>query len=168
MVVTRYLPVIAFIFFTALMARALYLNPNHVPSNLIDKQVPKFNLQDMQGNAIDEKIFKQGKYLAVFWATWCSSCLSEHSALNMISEQNKDIKLIGFNYKDSISSSSRFLKMAGSPYQYNLIDESGASSLKWGIRGTPESFLIVDGIIKCRHSGPMTIEIFENLKSSFS
>lgn len=159
--ITRYLPVIAFVFFAALMARSLFLNPHHVPSNLVGKAVPNFNLPDMHGNTHNQAVLKKGKSLVVFWASWCHSCLEEHAVLQSLAEQNQDINFIGFNYKDSIVNAGNFLAKVGSPYKYNLIDATGRSSLKWGIRGTPEIFLVENGVVKHKHSGPIDFDIWE-------
>ena len=50
-----------------------------------------------------EEIFNNNKfYLLNIWASWCKPCRDEHPFLMKLSE-NKNIKIIGLNYKDSIT-----------------------------------------------------------------
>ena len=56
--------------------------------------------------------------------------------------RNKDVKLIGLNYKDNISNAKNFIDELGNPYSQILIDNQGALSVEWGAYGVPETFII--------------------------
>ena len=63
--------------------------------------------------------------------------------------KNKNIELIGINYKDTkIKNAKNFLSEFGNPYKKIIFDRKGIIAIEWGAYGVPESFLIKDGIIK--------------------
>ena len=55
---------------------------------------------------------------------------------------NKEVKLIGLNYKDNISNAKKFIDELGNPYSQILIDTQGTLSVEWGAYGVPETFVI--------------------------
>ena len=80
----RYLiPLFAFIVLAAFLLVGLTLNPRQVPSPLIDKPAPIFQLNHLHE---PEKILSStdnlGKvWLLNVWASWCVSCRDEHPLL---------------------------------------------------------------------------------------
>jgi cytochrome c biogenesis protein CcmG/thiol:disulfide interchange protein DsbE len=56
--------------------------------------------------------------------------------------RNKEVKLIGLNYKDNISNAKKFIDELGNPYSQILIDSQGTLSVEWGAYGVPETFVI--------------------------
>ena len=50
----------------------------------------------------------------------------------------------------------------------NAFDPDGKAALDWGVYGAPETFLIDrDGIIRAKHVGPISPEIFATKFASF-
>ena len=91
----------AFAALVALLAVGLGLNPRDVPSPLVGKLAPAFNLPVL---ATPEKTFgpqdMQGKvWLFNVWASWCVSCRAEHPILVEFSRKT-DVPVIGLNYKE--------------------------------------------------------------------
>ena len=75
------------------------------------------------------------------WASWCVPCRDEHDFLIKLSNQ-KNVKIIGINYKDKNENAKNFLKELKSPYEVVLVDEDGTIAIEWGAYGVPESFLL--------------------------
>jgi len=93
------------------------------------------------------------------WASWCITCLVEHPFLKSIT-QSKDVKLIGINYKDQSFNAEKYLLENGDPYIFSIYDLSGEFSLKLGVTGAPETFLLIDGVIVSHRIGEVNMEIW--------
>ena len=86
--------------------------------------------------------FRNNKYTLInFWASWCAPCRVEHPYLTTLSK-NKDIKILGINFKDKKTNALKFLEELGNPYDYLAKDNNGKQSVNFGIYGIPESILI--------------------------
>ena len=57
-------------------------------------------------------------------------------------KNQKNIEIIGLNYKDDFNNAKNFLNELGSPYKLILLDKDGTIAIEWGAYGVPESFLI--------------------------
>ena len=77
-------------------------------------------------------------------ASWCVPCKDEHAFLMNLSKQ-KNIKIIGINYKDKNKNAINFLKELSSPYQTVLLDMDGTLAIEWG---APHSIASVPSISK--------------------
>ena len=76
--------------------------------------------------------------------------------------KNKDIEIVGLNYKDDIKNAKLFLKELNNPYKIILSDDDGIIAIEWGAYGVPESFLIYDNKIIKKIIGPINnIRILE-------
>ena len=51
------------------------------------------------------------------WASWCVPCREEHKYLMELSKE-KNIQLIGLNYKDKYENAKNFLDELNNPYNY--------------------------------------------------
>ena len=68
-------------------------------------------------------------------------CRTEHEFLINLSE-NKDVILVGLNYKDKTENAKSFLNELGNPYEKVLIDDKGLISIELGAFGVPETYII--------------------------
>ena len=73
------------------------------------------------------------------WASWCVPCRDEHPFLMNLSDE-KNIKIIGLNYKDNNENAKNFLSILNNPYDTILLDLDGTIAIEWGAYGVPESF----------------------------
>ena len=157
-------PFILFASVIFLLGRGLLLHPNEIPSPLIGKPAPSFNLPslfDPEKNISSHHFLGQVTLFHV-WATWCSACLEEHSTLLQLARQ-EHILLYGLDYKDNAEEAKTWLKQQGNPYQFVISDTLGNIGMDWGVYGTPESFIIHKrGIIRYKQIGPITPEIWLN------
>jgi len=154
----RFLPLIIFAVMVVFLAIGLKLNPRDIPSPLIDRAVPQFTLpllNDSDSLFSPDDLRGQVWMLNV-WASWCVACRAEHPVLNRMVNQNKDIVLIGMNYKDQQSAADAWLKRFGNPYRHTFVDRDGRVGIDWGVYGVPESFIVdKKGVIRYKHTGPV-------------
>ena len=154
--------VIFFIFYKGLQNSNIY-----VPESKIKKDIPIFEAKTLLGmdkKKLSEEIFKKDQfYLMNIWSSWCVPCKDEHRYLMSLKNQ-KNIEIIGLNYKDKIRNAKNFLKELGNPYKHILLDEKGMIAIEWGAYGVPESFLIYDKKIIKKIIGPINKDIFLEMK----
>jgi len=67
---------------------------------------------------------------------------------------------VGINYKDQINNAQNYLEKNGDPYVLSIYDLSGDFSLKLGVTGAPETFLIIDGEIVSHRIGEVNIDVW--------
>ena len=54
--------------------------------------------------------------------------------------KQKNLKLIGLNYKDNDIKAKKFLNELGNPYSIILLDNNGTLAIDWETYGVPETF----------------------------
>lgn len=140
-------------------------DPSRVPSALIGKKVPDFQLAAIEGLNLDGKAvpglsattLREGKVSIVnVWASWCGPCRVEHPYLMQLAARG-DVQMTGINYKDSPENARRFLGLHGNPFSIVGADGNGRTAVDWGVYGVPETF-VVDGTgtIRYKHVGPIS------------
>jgi len=142
-------------------------NPSEIPSNLLNKNVPNFEVESLlkKERFISSKEFGNEIMLVNFFATWCLPCRDEHIYIKRFSDE-KGIRIIGINYKDSPSNAVEWLKNLGNPYSDIPVDKNGRIAIDWGVYGIPETFVVnSNGIIKYRQAGPITKKIYWKINS---
>ena len=159
------IPLALFFIMVGFLIIGLQLDPRKIPSPLIGKKIPRFNLVELStsGSVITNEDLPSTPFLLNVWASWCGACLQEHELLKKISDSDS-IKVIGLNYKDSYSEATRWLLKYGDPYTKKIFDPEADLGLNLGVYGVPETFLIDEnGIIVYKHIGPLTAETYGNL-----
>ena len=162
--------IIPSILFLSILLTFFYLliierDPSAIPSNLLDKNIPKFETESLlrKERFISSKEFGNEIILVNFFATWCLPCRDEHIYIKRFSNE-KGIRVIGINYKDNSKKTIQWLKNLGNPYSNVAIDKNGRIAIDWGVYGIPETFVVSSkGIIKYRHIGPVTEKIYKKI-----
>ena len=154
-----------FILLTLLYLLIIDRDPTELPSNLINKNIPKFETESLlkDKNFVSSKEFGREIILVNFFATWCKPCRDEHSFIQKFLDE-KDLKIIGINYKDDSKKTKQWLKKLGNPYSTIAVDKFGKIAIDWGVYGIPETFIVnSNGIIKYRHVGPINKKIYKKM-----
>ena len=161
---TRYLlPLVVFLIMVGFLFAGLGLNPRQVPSPLIGKPAPVFQLQQLHD---PEKILSSednlGKvWLLNVWASWCVACRDEHPLLVQLANAGI-VPVYGLNYKDERSTALQWLKNFGDPYAVSVVDPEGRVGIDYGVYGVPETYVIdKKGIIRHKQIGPVTVKSME-------
>lgn len=152
------LPAFVFMVVAAFLYRGLALDPRKVPSPLIDKPAPEFQLPVLQNeSAMLAPADMAGKvWLLNVWASWCVSCRAEHEVLKALARQEL-APIIGLNYKDHPTNARQWLRDLGDPYTASIVDADGKTGIDWGVYGVPETFVIDrKGIVRYKHIGPVS------------
>ena len=154
------LPLLLFIGLVILFVFGLQNDPSKVPSPLIDKPAPTFNLPTVNNpvQILNINDIKGEVSLINVWASWCAACLEEHPLLVNISK-SFDLPIYGLNYKDTRDKAIEWLNKHGDPYRESAFDEDGKTGIEYGVYGVPETFILdKQGIIRYKHIGPIRPE----------
>ncbi len=152
------IPIVIFAALGVLLAYGLHLNPRRIPSPLIGKPLPHFDLPVLQdpSRTLTNSDLLGHVVLINIWASWCVSCRDEHPLLVALAHQHV-VPIIGVSYKDKPADALAELKVSGNPYQTDLLDTNGQTAINWGVYGVPETFVIDrKGIIRYKQIGPIT------------
>ena len=137
------------------------------PSLSLGKNIPKLSLKVFGTNELvqSENLFNQDKlYILNIWASWCLPCREEHFILMNLSK-NKNMTLVGLNYKDSFDNAKRFIEELGNPYSAILDDKDGTKAIEWGAFGVPETFIIYKNKIIKKYVGPLDLKSIEEIET---
>ncbi|SON57675.1 Cytochrome c biogenesis protein CycY [Hartmannibacter diazotrophicus] len=166
-----FLPLLIFLGLAGFFLKQLFSgDPSELPSVLIGKEVPKFELPAVAGLAsngqptpgLSSSELETAKYgdvvLLNVWASWCVPCRDEHPLLMELAKQ-PGFTLVGINYKDKPQNAADFLNGLGNPFKAVGSDESGRTGIDFGVYGVPETF-VIDGTghIRYKYIGPLSPE----------
>jgi cytochrome c biogenesis protein CcmG, thiol:disulfide interchange protein DsbE len=176
-----FLPLVLFLGMVVFLAVGLNRNPQEIPSPLIGRPAPDFQLPSMDGaQSVSTAAFKGQLTLVNFWATWCAGCKDEHPILLALSRQ-PGLQMVGINYKELQASelsgqatqspeslqkarlrSQAWLQKNGQAFGQNLMDMDGRVGMDFGVYGLPETYLIDrDGVVRFKHAGALTPEVVQ-------
>lgn len=151
-------PLGIFLLLLVLLGIGLTLNPRTVPSPLIDKPIPAFELIGLKdpGQRLSHETLRGQVSLLNVWATWCVPCRQEHPVLVGIAARG-EATIYGINYKDDRRQALAWLRELGDPYRMNGYDATGRAGIELGVYGLPETFIIDStGKIIYKHIGPIS------------
>lgn len=158
---SRYLwPLGIFLILVAFLGIGLTLNPREVPSPLVGKAAPAFELPRLHepSKNFSPAEMKGRVWMLNVWASWCVSCRDEHPVLVELAK-TKLVPLYGLNYKDPRDDALRWLKQFGDPYDMSVADIDGRIGIEYGVYGVPETYVIDKaGVIRYKHIGPINRE----------
>lgn len=161
----RYLaPLAVFLVLAGFLYVGLGLNPREVPSPLVDKPAPAFQLAKLaQPDQTFSRDDMKGKvWMLNVWASWCTACREEHPLLVEIAKQGT-VPIVGLNYKDKPDAAKQWLAQWGDPYKLSVQDPVGRTGIEYGVYGVPETFVIdKNGVIRFKQIGPITPKVWQD------
>ncbi len=138
-------------------------NPKDIPSVLIGKQVPEFDLSPVEGRSLglSASDLKGEVSLVNVFASWCTECRREHPLFMRLSANNI-VPIHGLNYKDKPEDAQGWLDELGDPYIRTGADLDGRVGIEFGVYGVPETFVIDKaGTIAYKHIGAVTERVLK-------
>jgi len=157
------IPLAVFAAIAVFFAFGLRLDSRLVPSPLIGKQTPAFELPvlHLPHASFAPKDMKGDYWVLNVWASWCAACLDEHELL--VSAAKDGVPIVGLNYKDEPEDAKNWLRRLGNPYLVVAVDQLGTAAIDWGVYGVPETFVIdSQGVIIYKHVGPINREVVKS------
>jgi cytochrome c biogenesis protein CcmG, thiol:disulfide interchange protein DsbE len=150
-----------FVALVVLLGVGLTLDPREVPSPLIGKPAPAFELPLLEApdKRFSEKHMLGQVWILNVWASWCPPCLVEHPVVSALARQGV-VPVIGLNYKDRREDALPWLRRNGDPYRLVAFDAAGRIGIDYGVYGVPETYVIDrHGVIRYKHIGPLTADV---------
>jgi cytochrome c biogenesis protein CcmG/thiol:disulfide interchange protein DsbE len=152
-------PLVIFLILGILFWRGLSLDPTAMPSALLNKALPEFDLplvaapENPKGMVRATQSDLVGKVaLLNVWATWCVTCKEEHEFLNIL--KSEGVPIYGINYKDKATAAEKWLLDLHNPYVFSVTDKDGRLGINLGVYGAPETYILDKaGIIRHKHVG---------------
>ena len=145
------------------LAMGLQHDPHEVPSPLINKAAPAFEVPQLilADQAFSPADMKGKVWMLNVWSSWCVACREEHPVLVELA-RSQLVPVIGLDYKDQRVDALNFLKKHGDPYNLSAFDGDGRVGIDYGVYGVPETFIIdKKGVIRHKQIGPVTTEALE-------
>lgn len=156
-----FIPLVIFVALGLVLFRGLALDPQELPSALIGKPFPQFELPGLHGKTRRTEDLLGEVALINVWATWCIACKIEHPFFTRLAAEN--IPIYGINSKDEDTAARQWLKELGNPYLFSIADHEGRLGIDLGVYGAPETFLIdAGGGIRYRHVGIVDEQVWED------
>lgn len=157
------IPLLIFVPLLLLLGVGLKHDPREVPSPLIGKPAPAFDLAQLDDPAkrLSPEALKGKPWLLSVWASWCTSCQQEHPLLVDLAKRG-EVTIVGLDYKDEPAEAKAWLQRWGNPYSLTVSDRDGRVGINYGVYGVPETYVIDRaGVIRYKHIGPLTPEVID-------
>lgn len=166
-IVLALVPLVVLVALVGIFASQMGRSTNFVPSALIDRPVPVFELPAVDGHSqpgfsTPDLSGNGGVSVVNVFASWCVPCRAEHPYLMALAERD-DITIYGINYDDPADNARAFLEELGNPYDAIGADRNRRVGIEWGVYGVPETFIVDDeGVIRFKHVGPIDARSYED------
>ena len=158
------IPLVLFLVLIGYFAMALRpgYDPQLLPSAMIDKEAPPFDLAGLNGKGLARDALKGSPVLINFFASWCVPCRVEQPMLMRLANR-EHVPLYGIDYKDQPEDAAKLLAQFGDPYRRVGLDPDGQVGLNFGVYGVPETYVLdATGHIRKRFVGPLTAAEVDN------
>ncbi|MGB6229503.1 MAG: DsbE family thiol:disulfide interchange protein [Litorimonas sp.] len=155
-------PLALFLGLAVFLAVGLTRDPSQLPSELIDRPVPEFELTTLDGEPVTEADLAGEVALLNIFGSWCVACLAEHPLFMELSG-TPDFHMIGVNWRDRRDKANSWLERHGDPYDLIVFDPDSRLAIDLGVTGAPETYVIDrSGRIRYKHVGVVTQAVWED------
>lgn len=117
--------------------------------------LPAFDLVDLDGRPIDQRLWAGKVVVLNFWATWCGPCRREIPDLIALQERYRDfVVVVGLALDDGpVADVREFVTAQHINYPVAIVSLQ-TQALFGGIRSVPSTFMVTrDGMVTQRHVG---------------
>ncbi len=157
------IPLVLFLVLGVFLAIGLSRDPHEIPSPLINKPAPAFQLTQLKdpSKTFSAAEMKGKVWVLNVWASWCFSCREEHPLLLQYARSGA-VPIYGLNSKDKREDALSWLAELGDPYVLSVSDLDGRVGIDYGVYGAPETYLIDrEGVIRFKQIGPVTPDVWQ-------
>lgn len=128
----------------------------------VGRQAPDFTLPAVGGGEVALSAFRGKPVVLNFWATWCPPCREEMPAFQEFYRQKgREVEVLAVNLTGSERSPGavqEFLREKGYTFPV-LLDVRGEVAGLYLVRAIPTTFFLDGGgVIRYRHTGPLTLQ----------
>ena len=127
----------------ALLATGLGRDPSVIASPLVGRAAPNFTLPQLDGSPVTLSALRGQIVVINFWASWCTECQVEQTALDRTWRQFQDsgVVVLGVDFEDTVGDARNYVRTAG--VTYPVVEDAGSrTALDYGLRGVPETFVV--------------------------
>ena len=157
-------PLAVFLVLSLYFGIGLTRDPKIIPSVLIDRPVPEFDLppiaeyaEGLANTDLDGEVS-----LVNIFGSWCVACLVEHPLLMQLAADG-EVPIYGIDWRDKPGAGTAWLRKHGDPYAGIGDDFDGRTAIDFGVTGAPETFVVdATGRIRYKQIGPITPEVWED------
>ncbi len=148
----------------AAFAVGLGRDPHQLPSMMIDRPLPGFDLPGLQES--DHRFARKdlaGEVSMInIFGSWCGSCRLEHPTLMHLRAAGA-VNIYGVDWKDSPEDGAAWLEAYGDPYLKVGRDHDSRLAIDLGVTGAPETFIVdKTGRIRYKQIGPITDDVWRD------
>ncbi|MEO1661690.1 MAG: DsbE family thiol:disulfide interchange protein [Pseudomonadota bacterium] len=160
---SRLLPVSLFGVLIIFLAIGLTRDPSAIPTEMIDRDMPAFELPDLRADAtVTEDDLTGDITLLNVFGSWCVACLQEHPTLMRLAEDDT-VRIVGVNWRDERGEALDWLAEHGDPYNRIIFDGLSDLVIEIGVTGAPETFILdPTGRIRFKQVGPITPDVWRD------
>lgn len=146
-------------FVAAVFVPALGRDPNYIPSALIGRNAPDFQLRSLNGGSEIKLSDLRGQVVLInFWASWCVECRKEEPVLSgVVSEyRGRGVVVLGVSFQDQEAQALAYAARGGIDWPL-LFDPDSHTALAYGVGGIPETFFIdAKGNVRFKQASALT------------